>query len=56
MMSKTIDNEANKGPTEKLRDDEKSDAGQAVSGAEGVPGAQNPDSDEIKQETNPNTE
>lgn len=50
-----IDDE-NKGPTEKLRDDAKTDAGKLVPEETGVPGAQNPDSEEIKGETGPNTE
>ena len=45
----------NKGPTEQLRDNEKTNAGTLVPGTE-VPGAQNPESQEIKRETNPNTE
>jgi hypothetical protein len=44
-----------KGPTEKLRDEAKPQSEQLVPGTE-LPGAQNPDSDEIKDETNPNTE
>ena len=48
-----IENE--KGPTEKLRDQEKSQADQLVPGTE-VPGAQNPNSEEIKDEKRPNTE
>lgn len=55
-MQDTINNEDDKGPTEKLRDDEKSDAGEVVPGDAGVPGTQNPDSDEIKDERGPNTE
>jgi hypothetical protein len=47
--------EDEKGPTEKLRDQEKSQAEQLVPGTE-VPGAQNPDSEEIKDEKRPNTE
>jgi hypothetical protein len=47
--------EDEKGPTEKLRDQEKSHAEQLVPGTE-VPGAQNPESDEIKDEKAPNTE
>jgi hypothetical protein len=50
--SKTDD----KGPTEKLRDDAKSDAGELVTAEAGVPGAQKPDNEDIKDETNPNTE
>ena len=48
-----IDDE--KGPTEKLRDQEKSRADQLVPGTE-IPGAQKADSDEIKDEKSPNTE
>jgi hypothetical protein len=44
------------GPTEKLRDEEKSDAGKVVPGAEGVPGAQKPDNEAIKDEKGLNTE
>ena len=47
--------EDEKGPTEKLRDQEKPQAEQLVPGTE-VPGAQNPDSEEIKDEKGPNTE
>jgi hypothetical protein len=47
--------EDEKGPTEKLRDQGKSKAEHLVPGTE-VPGAQNPDSNEVKDETNPNTE
>ncbi|MEP6718054.1 MAG: hypothetical protein ABJB21_02870 [bacterium] len=44
------------GPTEKLRDEEKSETGEIVPGAEGVPGAQKPDNEEIKDEKGLNTE
>ena len=44
------------GPTEKLRDDEKSESGEMVPGAEGVPGAQKPDNTDIKDEKGLNTE
>ena len=44
-----------KGPTEKLRDDAKSDAGKLVPES-GVPGAQKPNNEEIKDEKGPNTE
>jgi hypothetical protein len=44
-----------KGPTEKLRDQEKPEAEQLVPGTE-VPGTQKPDSEEIKDEKGPNTE
>lgn len=47
--------EVNKGPTEQLREQEKSEAETLVPGGE-VPGAQNPDSEEIKHEKNVNTE
>jgi hypothetical protein len=50
------DAKGGKGPTEKLRDDAKSAAGELVSEGSGVPGAQNPDSEEIKNEKGPNTE
>lgn len=43
-----VDDES--GPTEKLQDSNKSETEQSV------PGAQNPDSPEIKKEENPNTE
>ena len=45
-----------KGPTEKLRDDEKSESDALVPGESGVPGAQKPDSEEIKDEKGLNTE
>ena len=48
--------EADKGPTEKLRDDEKLDSGESVPEESGVPGAQKPDNEEIKGEKSPNTE
>jgi hypothetical protein len=44
------------GPTEKLRDEEKSETGELVPGAEGVPGAQKPDNEDIKDEKGLNTE
>ena len=44
-----------KGPTEKLRDQSKPQAEQLVPSVE-VPGTQNPESDAIKEEINPNTE
>jgi len=47
--------ELDKGPTEKLRDLEKSFAETLVPGTE-IPGAQNPDSAEVKEEKNLNTE
>jgi len=47
--------EIDKGPTEKLREQAKSEADTLVPGGE-VPGAQNPDSEEIKEEKNVNTE
>jgi hypothetical protein len=49
------DIEEGKGPTEKLRDQAKSQSEHLVPGTE-VPGAQNPDSAEIKEEKNLNTE
>ena len=55
MMPDTIDTEPDKGPTEKMQDQAKRDSEQLVPGTE-VPGAQNPSSEEIKNETNPNTE
>lgn len=48
--------EAEKGPTEKLRDEAKSDAGVSVPAESGVPGAQEPGNEEIKEEKGPNTE
>ena len=47
--------EIEKGPTEELRDLQKPDEEKLVPGGE-VPGAQNPDSPEIKNEKNLNTE
>jgi hypothetical protein len=47
--------EDEKGPTEKLRDQEKSESERIVPGTE-VPGAQDPSSEEIKDEKGPNTE
>jgi len=47
--------EVDRGPTEELREQEKSEAETLVPGGE-VPGAQNPDSEEIKEEKNLNTE
>ena len=47
--------EIDKGPTEELRDLQKPEADKLVPGGE-VPGAQNPDSPEIKDEKNVNTE
>jgi hypothetical protein len=47
--------EREKGPTEKLRDDAKSEAEQLTPGT-ALPGAQDPDSEEIKDERGPNTE
>jgi hypothetical protein len=44
------------GPTEKMRDEEKSETGVIVPGAEGVPGAQKPDNEDIKDEKGLNTE
>jgi hypothetical protein len=56
IMQDTINNEDDKGPTEKLRDDAKSEAGELVPGESGVPGAQKPASEEIKEEKGFNTE
>ncbi len=47
--------EIEKGPTEELRDLDKPIAEKLVPGTE-VPGAQNPDSEEVKVEKNLNTE
>jgi 5-(carboxyamino)imidazole ribonucleotide mutase len=47
--------EDDKGPTEKLRDQAKPEAEQLTSGIQ-VPGAQDPESEEIKDEKGPNTE
>jgi hypothetical protein len=44
------------GPTETLRDEEKSETGEIVPGAEGVPGVQKPDNEDIKDEKGLNTE
>jgi hypothetical protein len=55
-MQDTINAEDDKGPTEKLRDDQKSDAGESVPAASGVPGAQKPDNEAITDEKGPNTE
>ena len=44
-----------KSPTEKLREQQKPRADQLTPGTE-IPGAQNPDSEEIKDEKSPNTE
>jgi hypothetical protein len=46
---------AEEGPTEKLREQAKPQAEHLVPGA-GVPGVQKPDTQELKEETNPNTE
>jgi hypothetical protein len=45
-----------KGPTEQLRDEAKSDAGRLVPEESGVPGAQKQGNEEIKDEQGPNTE
>lgn len=50
-----IDSVDDKGPTEKLRDEAKPEAEQLTPGTE-VPGAQDPESEEIKDEKGPNTE
>jgi hypothetical protein len=56
IMEDKINNDDDKGPTEKLRDDAKSDAGKLMPEELEVPGAQKPDNEEIKDETGPNTE
>ena len=53
MENDQVENE--KGPTEKLRDEAKPETEQLTPGIE-VPGAQDPDSEEIKDEKGPNTE
>lgn len=58
-MPDTVDQPINgddEGPTEKLRDEEKSETGEIVPGTEGVPGAQKPDNENIKNEKGLNTE
>lgn len=45
-----------KGPSETLLDDAKTEAGELVPQESGVPGAQKPDNEEIKEEKGPNTE
>jgi hypothetical protein len=50
------ENEAEKGPTEKLRDEEKAETGSRVPGEEGVPGVQKPGNEDIKDEKGLNTE
>jgi hypothetical protein len=45
-----------KGPTEKLRDEEKAGEGKSVTEESAVPGAQDPQKEEIKYEKSPNTE
>ena len=47
--------EDDKGPTEKLRDQAKPEVEQLTPGTE-VPGAQDPNREEIKDEKGPNTE
>ena len=47
--------EDEKGPTERLRDQAKSQGDQLVPGTE-IPGSQNPESEEIKDEKSPNSE
>ncbi len=47
--------EVEKGPTEKLRELERPTADTLIHGTE-IPGVQNPESDEIKDEKNLNTE
>jgi hypothetical protein len=55
-MEDTIKNDDEKGPTEKLRDEAKSDKGELMPEESEVPGAQKPGNQEIKHETGPNTE
>jgi hypothetical protein len=45
-----------KGPTEKMRDEAKSEDERVVTEEAGVPGAQKPGDEEIKDEKKPNTE
>ncbi|MDQ2936705.1 MAG: hypothetical protein M3R67_04275 [Acidobacteriota bacterium] len=52
---KTNSENEEKGPTEKLREQGKPQAEKLVPGA-GVPGVQKTESEEIKEEINPNTE
>ena len=52
----TAETEADKGPTEKLRDEAKSETGTLVPRDAGVPGAQKPDNEDIKEEKGLNTE
>lgn len=53
--NETTEKNEEKGPTEKLREQAKPEAQHLVPGA-GVPGVQKPENEEIKEETNPNTE
>ena len=48
--------ETGKGPTEKLRDEEKSETGALMPGDAGVPGSQKPGNEDIKDEKGLNTE
>jgi hypothetical protein len=50
-----IEKTEEKGPTEKLREQAKPQVEHLVPGA-GVPGVQKPDTQELKDEANPNTE
>jgi hypothetical protein len=50
-----IEKTEEKGPTEKLREQARPQAEHLVPGA-GVPGVQKPETQELKEETNPNTE
>jgi len=50
-----IEKTEDEGPTEKLREQAKPQAEHLVPGA-GVPGVQKPETQELKEETNPNTE
>jgi hypothetical protein len=56
IMPNTINNDDDKGPTEKLRDDAKSDQVELMPEETEVPGAQRPGDQEIKDEKGPNTE
>lgn len=55
-MQNTINNDDDKGPTEKLREDARSDQGELMPEETEVPGAQRPGDQEIKDEKGPNTE
>jgi hypothetical protein len=55
-MTNPRSDDDDKGPTEELRDEAKSEAGALVPEEAGVPGVQKPDNEEIKEEKGPNTE